>query len=320
MSATPRPFLTRLGRCRWRSPAALIALLLLAAACSGVSTAAAQSTNTLPHVPVIHESTNYTIGLSDTEMGYTFDSSVAMLPSSQTYTFRILQPNGQPQMNFLFDQTKLLHFLAVRDDFTGFAHVHPTLAPDGIWSVQLPLTEPGPYQLYVDFLMKDALGEPQHLVLRRQLTVPGPYKLSPIVPAATQSATVDGYTITFDFSQITTMNGTHLSAPKAWTVMYMPATVTYMGQPVHDLQPYLAVFAHFTAFNVTNHLYGHAHPLEYAGAGREGWPASTMPHLEGGPDLTFHAEFPGAGDYVSYVEFQTAGVLHTASLTLHVQP
>jgi hypothetical protein len=198
------------------------------------------------------------------------------------------------------------------------------MAPDGTWSVQLPLTEPGPYELYADFLIGDFTGvavgegEPGHFVLRRQITVPGLYKLAPIVPAPTTSASVDGYTITFEMSKVTTMDGQHLSGPKGWTVMYMPATITYQGKPFSGLEPYLAVFAHFTAFNTTNDLYGHAHPLEYAGAGREGWPASTTPALRGGPNLTFHAEFPGAGDYRSFVEFQVAGVLHTASLTLHI--
>ena len=241
------------------------------------------------------------------------------LPADQEYQFRILRPDGRPQMDYLFDQTKLLHFLAIRNDFTGFAHVHPTLAGDGTWSVHLPLDEPGPYQVYVDTLIKDAQGLPMHLVLRRPLTVPGSYRLSPVVPAPSLSGEADGYRITFNANKITTMDGTRLTQPKGWTVMYFPATVTYQGRPTTDLQPYLSVFAHFTAFNVANDLYGHAHPLEYAGSGREGWPLSTMPVFHGGPVLTFHAEFPGAGDYRTFVEFMAGGQLHTASLTLHVQ-
>ncbi|HXM54187.1 MAG TPA: hypothetical protein VOB72_02270 [Candidatus Dormibacteraeota bacterium] len=268
--------------------------------------------------PILHESTPNTIGSSDTALGYTFESSMTELPADQQFKFQLLGPNGKPQMDYLWDQTKYLHFLAIRNDFTNFAHVHPTLAADGTWSVHLPLDAPGPYQLYIDTLIKDAQGLPQHLVLRRSLTVAGSYQLSPAVPASSLSGTVDGYTITFNTNKIMTMDGTRLTQPKGWTVMYLPATVTYQGQPVTDLQPYLSVFAHFTAFNVANDLYGHAHPLEYAGSGREGWPLSTMPTFHGGPVLTFHAEFPGAGDYRTFVEFQVAGQLHTVSLTLHV--
>src|SRR2546430_3662802 len=86
------------------------------------------------------------------------------------------------------------------------------------------------------------------------------------------------------------------------------------GQPVKDLEPYLSAYAHFTAFSETTRLYGHAHPLEYTGTGfnqtGKGW--------DGGPNLTFHAEFPGPGDYRAFVEFQTNRTLHTAELTLHV--
>jgi hypothetical protein len=308
---------------RWRGLAILIALPLLAAGCSGVTTAAAQNTGS-SQTTVLHESTPNTIGLSETEMGYTFQSDMAVLPSDDRYQFRILKPNGQPEMDYLWDQTKLMHFLAIRDDFTGFVHVHPTLAPDGTWTVYLPLSEAGPYELYADFLVGDfqgvaaGEGEPGHLVLRRSITVPGPYTLSSIVPAPSTSATVDGYTITFEMNRITTMDGAHLNGPKGWTVMYVPAHVTYQGKPFSGLEPYLAVYAHFTAFNVANDLYGHAHPLEYAGAGREGWPAATTPVLHGGPNLTFHAEFPGGGLYRAFIEFQVAGVLHTASLTLDI--
>jgi len=316
-----------MGRSPWRSLVALAALSLLSGACSGVgSTAAAQTSDSaMPHVPVLHESTNTTIGLAATELGYTFDSTMATLPPDHVYRFRVLRPDSRPEMDYLWDQTKEMHFLAIRDDFTGFVHVHPTLSPDGTWSVYLPLTEPGPYELYADFLIGDfrgidiGQGEPGHFVLRRQITVPGPYVLAPIVPSPALAAQTDGYSITFDMSKITTMNGTRLSQPKAWTVMYLPATVTYQGRPFAGLEPYLAVYAHFSAFNIANDLYGHAHPLEYAGAGREGWPLRTMPVLHGGPQLTFHAEFPGSGDYRAFVEFEVAGVLHTAAVTLHVR-
>jgi hypothetical protein len=298
-----------MGRGRWLALAALAALPVLASACAGAtSNTIGQSgvATPAPAQPVLHEATDNSIGISSTSAGYTFDSSVATLPADQEYQFRILGPDGTAQSLFLWDQTKLLHLLAIRVDMTHFAHVHPVLAPGGNWSVHLPLNAAGPYQVYVDFLIKDAQGLPRHLVLRRPLTVLGGYQLSPILPAPSMTAKGDGYDVTF------------LRAPKAWTVMVLPARVTLDdGTPVSNLEPYLAVFAHFTAFKQTTDLYGHAHPLEYAGAGREGWPQLT--NLRGGPILNFHAEFPGSGDYRAFVEIQIAGQLHTTSFTLHVQ-
>lgn len=304
MSATPRPPCRSVGRSRSCVLAALAALPLLAGACSGVD-GSAQAQSPVVTRPILHESTDATIGISNTSQDYTFDSDMATLPADQQYRFRILGPDGRPQTAFLFDGTKLIHLLVVRADFTDFAHVHPTMAADGTWSVHMPLAAPGPYQVYIDFLLKDAQGLPRHFVLRRPLTVAGSYVLSPVLPAPSMTAEADGYNVKF------------LRQPKAWTVMLLPARVTRAdGTPVSNLEPYLAVFAHFTAFKQTNNLYGHAHPLEYAGAGREGWPP--LNNLRGGPTLTFHAEFPGSGDYRAFVEFQIAGQLHTAALTLHV--
>jgi hypothetical protein len=293
---------------RWRALVALVALAALVGACSSVdpNVSAQGPASARPAGPVLHEATDATIGQSNSAQGYTFDSSMATLPGDQEYRFRVLRPDGNPQMDFLWDQTKLMHFLAVRADMTNFAHVHPTLGSDGTWTVHLPLNAPGPYQLYTDFLIKDAQGLPRHFVLRRPITVAGSFQLSPVMPAPSLSGEADGYRITF------------LKQPKPWTVMLLPARVTHVdGSPVSNLEPYLAVYAHFTSFDPVNDLYGHAHPLEYAGAGREGWPPITT--FRGGPQLTFHAEFPGAGDYRAFVEFQVAGQLHTAALTMHVQ-
>jgi hypothetical protein len=40
---------------------------------------------------------------------------------------------------------------------------------------------------------------------------------------------------------------------------------------------------------------------------------------DGGPKLSFDASLPKAGDWRLYVQFQTAGVLHTAAITLTVK-
>lgn len=280
---------------------AFAVLALVLTACGDARVQAANVAS-IPQRPVLHEASPATDGVQASAGGFTFDSSMAVLPPDHNYQFRILGPDGTPQTHFLFDQTKLLHFIGIRDDLTDFVHVHPIMAPDGTWSINVPFQEPGPHYLYVDFLIADAQNLPHHLVLRQTIMVPGPYILAQTVPAPSLSASADGYTITFE------------KAPKAWTVMLIPAKVTFHGQPAKDLQPYLAVYAHFTAISEVTHLYGHAHPLEYTGAGYN----ELGPGWDGGPNLTFHAEFPGAGLYRAFVEFQTNGVLHTAALTLQV--
>ncbi|WP_329138291.1 hypothetical protein OG552_30255 [Streptomyces sp. NBC_01476] len=38
----------------------------------------------------------------------------------------------------------------------------------------------------------------------------------------------------------------------------------------------------------------------------------------GGPDLSFHAELPKPGNWRLFLQFQTAGTLHAAVLTVNV--
>lgn len=246
--------------------------------------------------PIVHEITDATTGLTSTADGFTFESPIALLDASREYSFRIAGPNAESQTNFQIEQTKLLHLYAIRDDLTDFVHLHPSLSPDGTWSVRLDLTRPGPHHVYVSFLLRDAGGKLHHLVLSRPLTVSGHYELEPLPPPSS-SAEVDGYLITFSQPR-----------PKGWTVMSIPARITRAGQPVTGLESYLDAYAHMSAVRAANHALGHAHPLEPVVRGRTA-----------GPQLTFHTEFPGSGDYRVFVEFQVDGQLHAAALTVRVE-
>lgn len=72
-------------------------------------------------------------GLTDAEDGYALTPTAAELPAGKDagYTFRIVGPDGKPVTSFALDQTKRMHFYAIRSDLTGFQHVHPTMAADG---------------------------------------------------------------------------------------------------------------------------------------------------------------------------------------------
>jgi hypothetical protein len=210
------------------------------------------------------------------------------------YRFRIVAPDGRPQAAFMVDQTKPMHFYAIRSDLTGCQHLHPAMASDGTWSIAMRLDDPGPYPLYASFIARDAQAKDHPLALSRELMVPGSYQPVPL-PSATSSIQVDGYTLTL---QGQVMSG-----------MSMPFTVrvTRAGQPVTDLEPYLDTYAHVTAFRSPNLAFAHLHPEGAAAAGSHG-----------GPQLTFQADLPEAGDYRLFLQLQTQGQLHTAAVTMHV--
>ena len=234
-------------------------------------------------------------GLAPSEQGYTFDSPFTTFSAggNQGYRFRILGPDGKAHTSFAEDQTKLMHFYAIRSDLTNFQHLHPSMGKDGTWSVQLPADAPGPYRVYASFVAKDGSGKHHELVLSCLLTVSGAYQ-GAALPPATGSAEVDGYTVT--------LHGQLMGG------MAMPATVsiTKAGEPVSDLQPYLETYAHVTAFRSGDLAFAHLHPQQGAKEGGHG-----------GPDLPLQAQLPSAGDYRLFIQFQTAGLLHTAVMTAH---
>lgn len=89
-------------------------------------------------------------------------------------SFRVSGPSGAPQTRFEEVHEKLMHVFVVRQDLNDFYHIHPTMAPDGTWSVPLTLRRPGPYRLVTDFVAVDEQNQPHPLVLEPTLNSPDP--------------------------------------------------------------------------------------------------------------------------------------------------
>jgi hypothetical protein len=86
----------------------------------------------------------------------------------------------------------------------------------------------------------------------------------------------------------------------------LTATISKSGTPVTDLQPYLDTYAHLTAFHQGDLAFAHLHPQGTVGGDH------------GGPTLTFDASMTASGNYRLFLQFQTAGAVHTAAFTLPV--
>jgi hypothetical protein len=232
-------------------------------------------------------------GLGDAAAGFRFAVSAPSLPAGQSGSlrFQILGVDGKPMTVFEPDQTKLMHFYLIRSDLTGFQHIHPEMAADGTWTAPVAPLQPGSYRAYASFITKDSSGKAVPLVLSDQVTVPGTAGTQPL-PAASTTTQVDGYTLTVS------------SAANSGVAATLTVTVSKDGKPVTDLQPYLDTYAHLTAFHDGDLAFAHLHP-EGAVSGDHG-----------GPTLSFYAELPKAGNWRLFLQFQTAGALHTAAITL----
>ncbi|CAO5184737.1 Secreted protein [Frankia sp. AiPs1] len=214
--------------------------------------------------------------------------------------FQLRDAAGRPITRFVPEQDAFMHLYLVRSDLVGFQHVHPLMAPDGTWTANLASSQSGLYRVYTSFTAVVA-GRDRAFVLSVPIAVPGPATPVPL-PAPSSTAMVDGYTL-----RLATPHG----APKFGTSTPLTVTVTRGGRPVTDLEPYLASFAHLSAFHERDLAFAHLHPI---GSGATG-PGATG---GGGPTLTFAAELPRAGAWRVYLQFRAEGELHTAALTLMV--
>jgi hypothetical protein len=236
-------------------------------------------------------------GLSDHADGYRLTSTTTTLPAGTPapYRFTVAGPDGRPVTAFRVEQTKRLHFYAIRSDLTGFQHLHPVMAEDGTWTARPAALAPGSWRMFATFTPAAGPGEGTAFVLSRPVTVPGAATTRPL-PAASSTATADGYTVTVKGDLMAGMEHpltVHLATAKD-------------GRPVTGLQPYLDSYAHLTAFHEGDAAFAHLHPATAAAGGH------------GGPDLSFHAELPKPGNWRMFLQFRAAGTLHTAALTLHV--
>ncbi|MFI9201567.1 hypothetical protein [Streptomyces sp. NPDC053048] len=247
------------------------------------------------HAGMDHGSMGKDDGLSDTKYSYSLVSDAKELPAGKAtgYKFKITSPDGKPVTGFAVDQTKRMHFYAIRSDLTGFQHLHPTMADDGTWTADLAALEPGTWRTYASFTPDSGPGKGKDFVLSRTVTVPGDAKDTPL-PAATAGTEVDGYTVAVK------------GELKAGTAGPMTVSISKDGKPVTDLQPYLDTYAHLTAFHEGDQAFAHLHPETKVNGDK------------GGPDLSFHAQLDKPGNWRLFLQFQTGGKLHTAALTLRV--
>ncbi|WP_405485761.1 hypothetical protein [Nocardia sp. NBC_00511] len=230
-------------------------------------------------------------GLQVTQDGYTLELAEKIVAAGEhEFRFRIVGPDGNAVNDFDPIHDKELHLIVVRRELTGFWHVHPVRAADGTWSVRLNLPEAGAYRAFTD-IAPTALG--QTITLGADFAIAGEYLPRP-VPAAERTFAVDGYEVTLDGDLV----------PGEGRLLTL--TVRKDGEPVTDLQPYLAAYGHLVIVREGDLAYVHVHPNGEPGDG------VTAP----GPDVAFHTAVPGRGTYRLFLDFKHGDTVRTAAFTL----
>ncbi|GAA2617187.1 hypothetical protein SMC26_40075 [Actinomadura fulvescens] len=241
-----------------------------------------------------HEGHHAAGGLQISTDGHTLElQDTIVRPGEIDFRFRILGPDGRPVTAFTPIHDRELHLIVVRRELTGFWHVHPERAEDGTWSVRLNLPEAGAYRVFTDIAPRE-LG--RTITLGADLAVAGQYEPEPVPEPAARHA-VDGYEVELEGG---------LAAGEA---RRLTLSVRRNGQPVTDLQPYLAAYGHLVVLRAGDLAYVHVHPDGEPGDG------VTAP----GPDITFHAQVPGPGTYRAFLDFKHGDVVRTAAFTIVAQ-
>jgi hypothetical protein len=206
----------------------------------------------------------------------------------QAFSFRITAAGGAPVTTYAVVHDKPLHLVVIRRDLSGFQHLHPTMAPNGTWSIDLTLAAPGSYRAVADFTAVVG-GRQLPATLGVDLTVAGDYRPVPL-PAPVTQASTDGFSVGYAGTPQTTS-----TQPLLMTVR------DRSGQPA-KLEPYLGAFGHLVVLREGDVGYVHVHP---------------EPALVDGA-VKFWLAVPGPGRYRMFFDFQVAAKVHTAAWTVEV--
>ncbi|MEU5907063.1 copper resistance protein CopC [Micromonospora sp. NPDC047467] len=206
------------------------------------------------------------------------------------YRFRIVGTDRQPATRFAVVHDKPLHMIVVGRDLSGYQHLHPTMAPDGTWSVPLTLARPGGYRVYADFSVTAANGTQVPLVLGVDHTVPGAHTPAALPPAQAQ-ATAGPYAVS--------MTGTPtvgVTAPMEFRISRADTTTPA------QLERYLGAYGHLVVVREGDLGYVHVHPEQEL--------------IDG--TVQFWLTSPSSGRYRAFFDFQVDGRVHTAEYTIDV--
>ncbi len=155
--------------------------------------------------------------------------------------------DGKVVHDYDWDMTKLMHMIVVSDDMRYFDHIHPSLLPNGHWSIDYSPAERGLYHIYLD-------GIP-HGIGRQVFRFDVPegsvsHARARSLHAAGLAAQVGPYRVTLD----------PVSVPIG-EIATITVTITKNGRPAKDLHPYLGAMAHGVFVGVNDLAYMHAHGM-----------------------------------------------------------
>lgn len=213
-------------------------------------------------------------GLLVSQDGYTFAPESRTLDGGD-FAFAITGPDGTAVTDFAPRHDRELHLVVVSSDLTQYLHLHPALGAAGRWTVTVPSLSSGAYRAFADF--KPHGGDP--ITLGIDVSVPGTLA-APIALEPSSTDRVDGFDVEL---------ATDDTAGTATVTVRRDGTIV-------TTEPYLGAAGHLVAIRDGDLAYLHVHPLDDDPSG----------------PVAFAVEYPSAGTYALFFDFQVGGAVHTA--------
>jgi hypothetical protein len=192
---------------------------------------------------------------------------------------------GRPVPSFNLVHEKLFHTFVVSEDLQFFVHGHPSLVVDGVFQYPITFPKPGMYRVLGDFYPLGGLPQ----LSSETVIVPG----EPPAPV----------TLGRDYSPKDGPNlHVSLETIPAEPVATARTQLRFVVEGAHPLEKYLGAWGHMLI--ASNDLIDmmHEHPFL----------------ADGGPRVEYEVVFPRPGTYRVWTQFQSAGVVNTATFDVPV--
>jgi len=203
-----------------------------------------------------------------------------------TLTLRAIDPKTNASVkHFEIVHEKLLHFFVVSENLDYFAHIHPTLQPDGSFRQNVYLPYGGMYRLLADFYPSGSV--PQLAVGTIFVTGKSspPHLTSSLAPSKAANLTAS------------------LRLDPEQPLAGLQTKLIFSLNPATGLQPYLGAWAHMLAASEDLIDLIHVHPFL----------------ADGGPTMQFNVIFPRTGFYRVWTQFQRENTVNTTVFTIPVK-
>ena len=270
-----------------------------------------------------------------TKLAFSSNPSAVPVGKPATWTLQISDAkSGDAVKEFEVEMTKQMHLIVVKNDLSWFNHIHPKFQGNGKFTVTTALPSAGSYKIYADYTIK-GIGQqvPQFEFATAGASVT-PAKNDALTPDKPQGAWLLNKFNAHPESEPDTKGG------KTYEVAMMPMpspvvagqdTMLHFqirdakGVPVKNLQPYLGAMGHCVILSSDTNSYLHSHPMgsdmkgmdhSMGGMKMDDMKMETKAPKSGDPNVMFHTNFPKAGLYKVWGQFQHEGKIITAAFVV----